>query len=116
MVIVKVVLQGRLVGLTRLLVLKKHLLDPDLLQDGRQLVVMEEVDHGVLKEEEEKEKKEEVKKEKKEAKEKKRGEGERGVAGERREERGRGGGRGERRRKEEEKEKQGGEVSLVSQE
>lgn len=30
------------------LVLQQHLLDPDLLQDGRKLVVVEEVDHGVL--------------------------------------------------------------------
>lgn len=47
-VVVQVVLQGGLVGLTRLLVLKQHLLDPDLLQDGRELVVVEEVDHGML--------------------------------------------------------------------
>lgn len=48
MVVVEVVLQGRLVGLTRLLILEEHLLDPDLLQDGRQLIVVEEVDHRVL--------------------------------------------------------------------
>lgn len=48
MVVVQVVLQSGLVSLARLLVLQKHLLDPDLLQDGRKLVVMEEVDHGVL--------------------------------------------------------------------
>lgn len=46
-VVVEVVLQGRLI-LTRLLVLQQHLLDPDLLHDGRKLVVVEEVDHGVL--------------------------------------------------------------------
>lgn len=48
MVVVQVVLQGRLVSLSRLLVLQKHLLNPDLLQDSRELVVMEKVDHGVL--------------------------------------------------------------------
>lgn len=53
MVVIQVVLQGCLVGLTHLLVLQQHLLDTDLLQDGRKLIVMEEVDHGVLKEEEE---------------------------------------------------------------
>lgn len=50
-VVVQVVLQGRLVCLpclACLLVLQQHLLDPDLLQDGRKLVVVEEVDHGVL--------------------------------------------------------------------
>lgn len=51
MVIVQVVLKGCLVGLAPLLVLQQHLLDPDLLQDGRKLVVVEEVDHGVLEEE-----------------------------------------------------------------
>lgn len=48
MVVVQVVLQSALVHLACLLVLQKHLLDPDLLQDGRKLVVMEKVDHGVL--------------------------------------------------------------------
>lgn len=52
-VVVQVVLQGRLVCLPSLLVLQQHLLDPDLLQDGGKLVVVEEVDHGVLEEEEE---------------------------------------------------------------
>lgn len=50
-VVVQVVLQGCLVCLpclARLLVLQQHLLYPDLLQDGRKLVVVEEVDHGVL--------------------------------------------------------------------
>lgn len=48
MVVVQVVLQGRLVSLPCLLVLQKHLLNPDLLQDSGELVVMEKVDHGVL--------------------------------------------------------------------
>lgn len=48
MVVVQVVLQSGLVSLTCLLVLQKHFLDPDLLQDSRKLVVMEKVDHGVL--------------------------------------------------------------------
>lgn len=51
MVVVEVVLQSRLVGLTRLLVLEQHLLNADLLQNSRKLVVVEEVDHGVLDEE-----------------------------------------------------------------
>lgn len=45
MVVVQVILQSRLVGL---LVLEQHFLDPDLLQDGRKLVVVEKVNHGVL--------------------------------------------------------------------
>lgn len=47
-VVVEVVLQGSLVGLTPLLILEKHLLNPDLLQDGRKLIVVEEVDHRML--------------------------------------------------------------------
>lgn len=44
-VVVEVVLQGGLRALPDLLVLQQHLLDPDLLQDGRQLIVVEEVNH-----------------------------------------------------------------------
>lgn len=44
-VVVEVVLQRGLGALPDLLVLQQHLLDPDLLQDGWQLIVVEEVNH-----------------------------------------------------------------------
>lgn len=44
-VVVEVVLECRLRPLAHLLVLQQHLLDPDLLENSRQLVVVEEVNH-----------------------------------------------------------------------